>query len=81
MASLFPESSMIVKIEWSKEKGLCIPLFCGRAGHSKIGFVHREGFQEILDTSGSGYAQFLCDAASDTIKPFGSDSSFGTKTC
>ena len=43
----FPEGSMIAKIEWSKKKERCVPLFCGRAGHSKIGFVHREGFQEI----------------------------------
>jgi len=43
----FPEGSMTVKIEWSKKKERCVPLFCGGAGHPKIGFVHREGFQEI----------------------------------
>ncbi len=42
----FPEGSTIVKIEWS-QKGSFVPLFCGGAGHPKIGFVHREGFQEI----------------------------------
>ena len=40
----FPEGSMTVKIEWSKKKERCVPLFCGGAGHPKIGFVHREGF-------------------------------------
>ncbi len=59
MASLFPESSMIVKIEWSKEQGLCIPLFCGRAGHSKIGFVHREGFPEISGHEWMGICPFF----------------------
>ena len=43
----FPEGSMTAKIEWSKKKERCVPLFCGGAGHPKIGFVHREGFQEI----------------------------------
>ena len=40
----FPEGSMTAKIEWSKKKERCVPLFCGGAGHPKIGFVHREGF-------------------------------------
>ena len=39
-------------------------------GHSKIGSF-MEMAKRFPDTSGCGYAQFLCDAASDTIKPFG----------
>lgn len=30
-----------------QEKEPSVPLFCGGAGHAKIGFVHREGFQAI----------------------------------
>src|SRR5208283_5337053 len=79
MAS-FSDGSMIVKIEWFKKEP-CVPLFCGGAGHPKIGFVHREGFQEIPGHEWMGYAQFLYDAASDAFKFFGSDSSFGRKIC
>jgi hypothetical protein len=44
-------------------------------------FVHREEFQEIPGHEWMGYAQFLYDAASDTFKPYGSDSSFEKKIC
>jgi hypothetical protein len=43
----FPEGVAVVKIEWSQKKDPCVTLFCGGAGHPEIGFVHREGFQEI----------------------------------
>ncbi len=45
-----------------------------------VSFIEKDS-QRFPDTRGWGYAQFLCDAASDTIKPFGSDSSFGKKIC
>jgi len=44
---LFPDGVMTVKIEWSKKKEPCVPLFCGSPGYPEIGFVHPEGFQEI----------------------------------
>jgi hypothetical protein len=74
----FPEGSMIARIEWSKKKGPASPYFVEVPDALEIGFVHREGFP---DTSGWGCAQFLYDPASDTFKPFGSDSSFGKKIC
>jgi hypothetical protein len=42
----FP-GSMIAKIEWSKKKGPAPPYFVEVPDALEIGFVHREGFQEI----------------------------------
>jgi Cytochrome P460 len=44
---LFPNGSKIVKIEWSPKKEPRVPLFRDGAGHSEIGFVHRERFQAV----------------------------------
>ena len=66
----FPEGSMIAKIEWSKKKRTLRRPILWACGHSKIGSF-MEMAKRFPDTSGCGYAQFLCDAASDTIKPFG----------
>jgi hypothetical protein len=42
-------------------------------------FIHKDS-KKILEANGWGYADFLYDAALDTFKPYGSDSSFG-KVC
>ena len=77
----FPEGAIIAKIKWSKKKSVL----------SSEGEVVQPGTLEFVafiqkdskrfpETSGWGYALFLYDAASDTFKPYGSDSSFG-KEC
>ena len=43
----FPDGSKIVKIEWSAKKSPEFSLFRDGAGHSEIGFVHREGYKAI----------------------------------
>ena len=77
----FPEGSMIVKIEWSRKKNAPSPYFVDVPDTLKsVSFIEKDS-QRFPDTSGWGYAHFLCEAASDTIKPFGSDSSFGKEIC
>jgi hypothetical protein len=73
---------MIVKIEWSKKKEPCVPLFGDGAGHPKktVAFIQKDS-KRFPETNGWGYAQFLYDSASGTFKPYGSDSSFGKKVC
>ena len=50
----FPDGSKIVKIEWSPKKNPGVPLFRDGAGYFDIGFVHREGHQEIPGTRADG---------------------------
>jgi Cytochrome P460 len=77
----FPEGSMIVKIEWTKKQNPVSPYFVEVPDTLKsVSFIEKDS-KRFPDTSGWGYAQFLYDAASDTFKPFGSDSSFGKKVC
>jgi hypothetical protein len=72
---------MIVKIEWSKKENPVSPYFVEVPDTLKsVSFIEKDS-QRFSDTSGWGYAQFLYDAASDTFKPFGTDSSFGKKIC
>jgi hypothetical protein len=76
----FPEGSVIVKIEWSKIKNPVSPYSVEVPDTLKsVSFILKDS-KRFPDTSGWGYAQFLYDAASDTFKPFGNDSSFG-KVC
>jgi Cytochrome P460 len=44
-----------------------------------VAFIKKDS-KRFPETNGWGYAQFLYDAASDTFKPHGSDSSF-VKVC
>jgi hypothetical protein len=77
----FPDGSMIVKIEWTKKKSAESPYFVEVPDKLKsVSFIEKDS-KRFPDTSGWGYAQFLYNAASDTFKPFGSDSSFGKKIC
>ncbi len=76
----FPEGSAIVKIEWSKRKNPTSPYFVMEPDTLRsVSFIQKD-YKRFSEMSGWGYAQFLYDAASDTFKPYGSDSSFG-KVC
>ena len=76
----FPEGSKIVKIEWSKRKPPASPYPVMEPDTLKsVAFIQKDS-KRFPETSGWGYAQFLYDAASDSFKPYGSDSSFG-KEC
>lgn len=77
----FPEGSAIVKIEWSKSKNPASPYSVDVPNTLKsISFIEKNS-KRFPDTNGWGYAQFAYDAASDTFKPFGSDSGFAKKSC
>ena len=76
----FPEGSKIVKIEWSKRANSASPYPVREPDTLRsVAFIQKDS-KRFPDTSGWGYAQFFYDAASETVKPFGSDSSFG-KVC
>lgn len=45
-----------------------------------VSFIMRDS-KRFVEPNGWGYAQFGHDAASDTFKPFGSDSSYGKDYC
>jgi len=80
-AKPFPEGSVTVKIEWSKRKNPSSPYFVMEPDTLKsVSFILKDS-RRFPETSGWGYAQFLYDAASDTFKPYGSDSSFGKTVC
>jgi len=70
---------VIVKIEWVKKKNPVSPYFV-EVPDTLESFMEKDS-KRFPDTSGWGYAQFLYDSASDTFKPYGSDSSFGKKVC
>jgi hypothetical protein len=77
----FPEGAIIAKIKWSKKKSVL-----SSEGEvvqpvtlQFVAFIQKDS-KRFPETSGWGYALFLYDAASDTFKPYGSDSSFG-KEC
>ncbi len=77
----FPEGSTIVKIEWSKKKNPVPPYSVEVPDTLKtVSFIVKDS-KRFPESSGWGYAQFVYDAASDTFKPFGSDSSFGKEYC
>jgi hypothetical protein len=76
----FPEGSIIVKIEWAKKKSPVSPYSVMVPDTLKsVAFILKDS-KRFPETSGWGYAQFMYDVASDTFKPFGSDSSFA-KVC
>jgi len=75
----FPCGSKIVKISWTKRKVAVYPLATEPDTLSTIQLIVKDS-KRFPETSGWGYARFLYDAASDTFKPYGSDSSFG-KEC
>jgi hypothetical protein len=76
----FPEGSVIVKIEWTKKKNPVSPYNVMVPDTLKsVAFIKKDS-RRFPDTNGWGYGQFFYDTASDTFKPFGSDSSFA-KVC
>ena len=78
---LFPDGSVVVKIEWTKKQNPVSPYFVEVPETLKsVSFIEKDS-KRFRDTSGWGYAQFLYDAASDTFKPYGNDSSFAKKVC
>jgi hypothetical protein len=76
----FPDGSKIVKIEWSQKKYLS-PYFVMTPDILRSVSLIEKDSKRFPDTSGWGYAQFFYDAASDTFKPYGSDSAFGKQVC
>ena len=77
----FPNGSKIVKIEWLKKTNPQSPYsVMTPAALKSVSFIEKDSTR-FPDTSGWGYAQFLYDAASNTFKPYGSDSSFGKTVC
>lgn len=75
----FPEGSIIVKISWSKKKSPVYPMATEPDTLDTVQMIVKDS-KRFPETSGWGYARFLYDAASDTFKPYGSDSSFA-KEC
>ena len=75
----FPEGSIIVKIKWSKRKSPVFPAATEPDTLNKVQFIVKDS-RRFPDTGGWGYAEFMYDTASDTFKPYGSDSSFA-KEC
>ncbi len=74
---LFPEGSKIVKIEWLAKKNTESPYFVMVPDTLKsLSFIEKDS-KRFPDTHGWAYAQFLHDAASDTLSPNGSDAKCG----
>lgn len=75
----FPDGSIIVKIGWSKKESPVFPAAIEPDTLKRVEFIVKDS-KRFPDTSGWGYARFVYDAASDTFKPYGNDSSF-VKEC
>ena len=75
----FPEGSIIVEISWHKRTTAPLPTATEPDTLDSVQLIVKDS-ERFLDTSGWGYGKFLYDAASDTFKPFGGDSSFA-KQC
>ena len=73
----FPEGAKIAKIEWLAKKSSESPYFVMVPDTLKsLSFIEKDS-KRFKDSGGWGYAQFQNDAASDTLKPFGSDGACG----
>src|SRR3954449_10272205 len=73
----FPEGSKIVKIEWTEKKNPESPYFVMVPDTLKsVSFIEKDS-KRFPDTNGWAYAQFLYDAASDTLKATGNDAKCG----
>ncbi len=74
---LFPEGSKIVKIEWLAKKNPESPYFVMVPNALKsVSFIEKDS-KRFPDTHGWAYAQFVNDAASDTLAPNGNDAKCG----
>jgi hypothetical protein len=77
----FPDGSVWVKIEWTKEPNPESPYSVSVPGTLKlVSFIEKDS-KRFPDTSGYGYAQFQYDKSSGTFSAFGNDSSFGKTVC
>jgi hypothetical protein len=73
----FPDGSKIAKIEWTAKKDAESPYFVMVPDKLKsLSFIEKDS-KRFPDTSGWAYAQFLNDAASDTLAPMGADAKCG----
>ena len=73
----FPEGSKIAKIEWTSKRNTESPYFVMVPDTLKsLSFIEKDT-NRFPDTNGWAYAQFLNDAASDTLTPNGSDAKCG----
>ena len=70
---------MIVKIGRSKKSSVS-PYLVGVPDTPKSVSFSEKVSKRFPDSSGWGYAKILYDAAWDTFKPFGGDSSFGEES-
>ena len=74
---LFPDGSKIVKIEWSSKKSAESPYFVMVPDNLKsISFIEKDS-KRFPETKGWAFAQFLNEAASDTLAPNGNDAKCG----
>ena len=74
----FPEGSIIVKISWTQVKSHDFPTATVPGTLDTVQLIVKD-FKRFPETSGWGYARFIYNAASDTFKPYGKDSSFGNE--
>jgi cytochrome P460 len=73
----FPEGSRVVKIEWTSKKSAESPYFVMVPDALKsVSFIEKDS-KRFPDTSGWAYAQFMNDAATDTLTPHGNDAKCG----
>jgi hypothetical protein len=78
---LFPEGSMMAKIEWSKKDNDESPYSVTTPGTLKSVAFMKKDSKRFATTNGWGYAQFNYDAKSGEFSPFGKDASFGKTVC
>ena len=73
----FPDGSKVAKIEWTSKKSTESPYFVMVPDTLKsVSFIEKDT-KRFPDTHGWAYAQFLYDAASDTLSPHGNDAKCG----
>ena len=76
-----PDGAMMTKIEWSQKKNTLSPYSVTVPNVLKsVAFMEKDS-KRFPDTNGWGYAQFTYDAAANSFKPVGDDSSFGRTVC
>jgi hypothetical protein len=75
--TLVPEGAMMAKIEWSKQTNAVSPYAVSVPDKLKsLSFMVKDS-KRFAAAGGWGYAQFLNDAASNTLKPNGTGSACG----
>lgn len=73
----FPEGSRVVKLEWAQKPNAVSPYFVNVPGELKsIAFIVKDS-KRFPKTHGWGYADFLYDPASKSLKPNGTGAACG----